>query len=35
MGTLVAFLAVMILVFIFLAFGLCLYPVTERDMEGY
>lgn len=35
MGVLLSLLAVMILAFILLAFGLCLYPVTERDMEGY
>ena len=35
MTFLLALLAVMILVFVLMAFGLCLYPLTEQDMDGY
>lgn len=35
MTFLLGLLAAMIAAFILLAFGLCLYPLSERDMEGY
>lgn len=35
MGMLIALLTVMVLFFVLLVFGLCLYPLSERDMDGY